>query len=98
MNTDDLPKPLVQSIAVQCYSTAIIGALTMQIGTVERTAKAAQMAIEELPGAEEQKDIILPMLMDLQDIMWRQVDMLRCTRSTLNRLMPGMMDQREDDA
>lgn len=98
MSDDTLPKPTVQSIAVQCYSTAIIGALTMQIATVEREAKAAQMAIEELPGAEEQKDVILPALMDLQDIMWKQVDALRCTRSTLNRLMPGMMDQREDDA
>lgn len=98
MSDDTLPKPTVQSIAVQCYSTAIIGALTMQIATVEREAKAAQMAIEELPGAMEQKDIILPMLMDLQDVMWKQVDMLRCTRSTLNMLMPGMMDQREDDA
>lgn len=96
--TADLPTPLVQSIAVQCYSTAIIGALTMQIDTVRKTAKAAQMAIEELPGASEQKDVILPALMDLQNEMWKQVDMLRCTRSTLNRLMPGMMDQREDDA
>lgn len=96
--TDDLPKPLAQSIAVQCYSTAIIGALTMQIGTIERSAKAAQMAIEELPGASEQKDVIFPALMDLQNEMWKQVDMLRCTRSTLNRLMPGMMDEREDDA
>ena len=96
--TDDMPKPLVQSVAVQCYSTAIIGALITQLLTVERTAKNAQLAIEEMPGAEEQKDVMLPMLMDLQDVMWKQADMLRCTRTTLNRLMPGVMDQREDDA
>ena len=98
MTDDTLPKPLVQSIAVQCYSTAIIGALSAQVMTVARMAKAAQLAIEEFPGAAEQKDVILPALMDLQDVMWKQLDMLRCTRTTLNRLMPGVMDQREDDA
>ena len=96
--SDDMPKPLVQSVAVQSYSTAIIGALITQLLTVERTAKNAQLAIEDMPEAKEQKDIILPALMDLQDVAWRQADMLRCTRTTLNRLMLGVMDQREDDA
>ena len=95
---DTMPKPLVQSVAVQCYSTAIIGALSAQVMTVARMAKAAQLAIEEMPGASEQKDIILPMLMDVGTEMWKQLDMLRCTRTTLGRLMPGMMDEREDDA
>ena len=98
MTTDDMPKEQVRSVAVQCYSTAIIGALSAQVMTVARMAKAAQLAIEEMPGAAEQKDVILPMLMDLGTEMWKQLDMLRCTRTTLNRLMPGMMDQREDDA
>ena len=98
MITDDMPKEQVQSVAVQCYSTAIIGALSAQVMTVARMAKAAQLAIEEMPGASEQKDVMLPMLMDIGTEMWRQLDALRCTRTTLNRLMPGMMDQREDDA
>ena len=98
MTDDTMPKPLVQSVAVQSYSTAIIGALITQLLTVERTAKNAQMVIEDMPGAAEQKDVILPALMDLQDVVWRQADMLRCTRTTLNRLMPGVMDEREDDA
>ena len=96
--TDDMSKPLVQSVAVQCYSTAIIGALSAQVMTVARMAKAAQLAIEEMPGASEQKDVVLPMLMDVGTEMWKQLDALRCTRTTLGRLMPGMMDQREDDA
>ncbi len=98
MMTDDMPKEQVQSVAVQCYSTAIIGALITQLLTVERTAKNAQLAIEDMSEAKEQKDIILPALMDLQDVAWRQADRLRCTRTTLNRLMPGVMDEREDDA
>ena len=93
-----MPKPLVQSVAVQCYSTAIIGALSAQVMTVARVAKAAQLAIEEMPGASEQKDVMLPMLMDLGTEMWKHLDTLRCTRTTLNRLMPGVMDEREDDA
>ena len=98
MITDDMPTEQVQSVAVQCYSTAIIGALITQLLTVERTAKNAQLAIEDMPGAAEQKDIILPALMDVGTEMWKQLDALRCTRTTLNRLMPGMMDEREDDA
>ncbi len=98
MSDDIVPKEQVQSVAVQCYSTAIIGALITQLLTVERTAKNAQLAIEDMPEAKEQKDVILPALMDLQDVVWRQADMLRCTRTTLGRLMPGMMDEREDDA
>lgn len=91
-------EPTIQSIAVQCYSTAILGALTAQLTTIQRTAKSASLAIEEMPGAEAQKEVMLPALADLENAVWTLVDSLRCDRTTLDRLIPGMMDMREDDA
>ncbi len=94
--TEYIPKPEAQSIMVQAYSISLIATLTAQLQTVARSAKNAQLAIEEMPGAKAQKDAILPALMDLQTAVWQQVDMLRCTRATLGMLCPGV-DRREDD-